>query len=184
MIISLTGTPGTGKTSISKLLNKNNIDIIHLNNVIAKHKSIFKMDHKRKTKIVDIDKLNKIIGEIINKNNLIIIEGHFSHLLKYIDKVIVLRCHPSELKIRLNNKNWNKYKIKENIEAEILDIILCECISKYSKNNIFEINTTGMKINEISLNIIDMINNNFTNNQDYYVGKIDWSNEIFNIEII
>ena len=181
MIISLTGTPGTGKTSISKLLEKNNIDIIHLNNLIEKNKSKFEFDYKRKTKIIDIDELNKIIEKKINKDDLIIIEGHLSHLLNNLDKIIILRCHPLELKNRLNKRKWNKNKIKENIESEILDIILCECVSKYSKNNIFEVNTTGIKINDLSQEIINIINNNFIDNKNYYIGKIDWSDEIFNI---
>ena len=181
MIISLTGTPGTGKTSISRKLKKNNINIIHLNDIIAKNKNIYEIDNKRNTKIVEISKLNKIIRNEINIGFLTIIEGHLSHLLNTIDKVIILRCHPFELKNRLLKKRWNQNKIKENIESEILDIILCECVSNYSINDIFEIDTTGKNINDISINIFNIIKNNFKNNNNFRIGKIDWSDEILNI---
>ena len=56
MNISLTGTPGTGKTSISRILFKNKIDILHLNEIIEKNNFKFKVDKDRKTKIIEIEK--------------------------------------------------------------------------------------------------------------------------------
>lgn len=183
MIISLTGTPGTGKTSISRFLRKNNINIIDLNKIINKNKSLWKIDYKRNTLIIDIKKLNNLIKNESINNNIILIDGHLSHLLSNIDKVILLRCQPKELINRLKKRKWKNNKIIENVEAEILDIILCECVNKYSKKNIFEIDTTKKKINEISNIILEIINNNFKNTKDYSIGKINWSNEIFNIKL-
>ena len=183
MKISLTGTPGTGKTTISRMF-KNEVEIIHLNFLVNKYKNLWEYDNFRKTKIIDIDKLNEIVDNYIytkiSNNNIILIEGHLSHLLKGVDKVILLRLHPLELKKRLKKRKWEKNKIKENIESEILDIILCECIENFSNSDIFEIDTTGKEIKDI-YNIIDcIIKNNFKIYPKYLIGKIDWSNEIFN----
>lgn len=174
MIISLTGTPGTGKTSISKILRQNNINIIDLNKIINKNKTLWKSDKKRNTLIVDIVKLNDIVKNEIIDDSLFLIEGHLSHLLNDIDKVILLRCHPLELKKRLKKRKWGNNKISENVESEILDVILCECVSNYLKNNIFEIDTTKQNINEISNIILEIINDNFKNNKSYSIGKINW----------
>jgi adenylate kinase len=183
MIISLTGTPGTGKTSISRILYKNKIDILHINKIITKKNIKFEIDQRRKTKIIDIENLNKYIEKKINnKKNLLVIEGHLSHLLNNIDKVIILRCHPEELRKRLLKKKWNKNKINENIESEILDIILCESLSNHSKKDIYEIDTTGKTTNLISSLILDIIKNNFKEKEIYKIGSIDWSEEIFNIK--
>ena len=108
MNVSLTGTPGTGKTSIAKFLINNNIDVINLNEIISKNNFKCEIDEIRHTKIVEIDLLNKIIEKEINKNKILIIEGHLSHLLKYINKVIILRCNPNELKKRLLERRWNQ----------------------------------------------------------------------------
>ena len=69
MNISLTGTPGTGKTSISRILFKNKIDILHLNEIIEKNNFKFKVDKDRKTKIIEIEKLNKYVVDNFNKKN-------------------------------------------------------------------------------------------------------------------
>jgi len=183
MIISLTGTPGTGKTSISRILSKNKIEIINLNKIITK-KIKFAYDKKRKTKIIEIENLNKYFYNNIKNEHLLIIEGHLSHLLNCIDKVIILRCHPRELNQRLLKRKWNKNKINENIESEILDIILCETLTSHPKENIFEIDTTGKSINSIGIIILDIIKNNFKEKKIYKIGNINWSEEIFNIKFL
>ena len=57
-----------------------------------------------------------------------IIDSHLSHLLppKIIDKVIVLRCDPTELERRLRKKGWSRKKIQENVEAEMIGLIAWE----------------------------------------------------------
>ena len=78
---ALTGTPGTGKTSISKLLGLN---IIALSDY-------YKESSEGKTEsgewIIDIDKIKKNV--LITEDS--ILEGHFSHEFDNIDKIIVLR---------------------------------------------------------------------------------------------
>ena len=182
MNISLTGTPGTGKTSVSRFLLKHKIEILDLNRLIIKKNLIIDYDKKRKTNIVDIIKLNKYFDNYLIKNNLLIIEGHLSHLLNCIDIVIILRCSPIELKKRLLKRKWNKNKINENIESEILDIILCESLKFQSKKNIFEIDTTNKTIDSLGLIILNIIKNNFKQEKIYKIGNIDWSEEIFNIK--
>ena len=182
MNISLTGTPGTGKTSISRFLSQHDIKILDLKKLIFKENLISAFDKKRNTNIIDINKINKYFENNIYRNGLLIIEGHLSHLLKCIDKVILLRCNPKELKIRLLKRRWNKNKIKENIESEILDIILCECLKLQSKKNIFEIDTTKMSVESLGNIILKIIENNFKQEKIYKIGQIDWSEEIFNIK--
>ncbi len=184
MYISLTGTPGTGKTSVSRILYKNNVEILNLNKIIKKKEFKFEFDKNRKTKIVEIEKINEYIKENIKNHKLLIIEGHLSHLLSCIDKVILLRCHPKELKERLLKRRWNKKKIIENIESEILDIILCESVSIHSSKNIFEIDTTGKSIKTIAFSILNIINDNFNKKEIYKIGNIDWSEEILNLKVI
>jgi len=60
--VIVTGTPATGKTTLSKKLAKK-LDFYYLdvNESIKKHKLSEGYDKKRKTKIVDVDKLNKFL---------------------------------------------------------------------------------------------------------------------------
>ena len=46
-----------------------------------------------------------------------------------------------ELEMRLKSRGYSEEKIKENIEAEALDVILVEAFEWCKK--VFEVNTTG-----------------------------------------
>ncbi|RLF29895.1 MAG: hypothetical protein DRN05_00570 [Thermoplasmata archaeon] len=179
MLVGISGTPGTGKTSVSYLLKKNGYKIVDLNKTAIKKGFITGIDKKRNSKIIDIDRLDTYIKEkYADITDIIFVEGHIAHLLQNIDKIIILRCHPDELKKRLIQKKWRKEKIMENIEAEILDIILCETTDIHPEENIFEIDTTQKPIETVAGSIIEIIKNEFKPMKKYNIGKIDWSEEI------
>jgi len=176
MLIAITGTPGTGKSCVSTILRKLGYEVIDLNK-ISTEKFVISIDRKRNSKIIDTNKLNRYVKENYAKKDTIFVEGHLSHLLKSVDKVIILRCHPNELKKRLTTKGWKTEKISENVEAEILDIILCETIDLHPIKNVFEIDTTGKSIDDVSSSIKDMVKNKFKQMKKYNIGYIDWSEE-------
>jgi adenylate kinase len=178
MIIALTGTPGTGKTSVAEVLKSRGFEIVDLNKVACENNFILGKDKHRDSNIVDIEKFNNYVVENYISKDFVLIEGHLSHLLKSAEKIIILRCHPDNLKTNLSKKGWKTVKIKENIEAEILDIILCESIELHKKNDIFEIDVTNNKVENIADIITDLIKNKFKSNEKYKVGRIDWSEEI------
>jgi len=178
MIVAITGTPGIGKTSVSEVLRKKEFDIVDLNKVAVEKQFLVGVDKDRDSKIVDVDKLSKHIEKNHDGEDVVFIDGHLSHLLNAVDKVIVLRCHPKILKKRLSAKNWKKQKIKENLEAEILDIILCETAELHSRENVFEIDTTDKNVDDAAECILEIIKNNFEHMKKYNMGNIDWSEEI------
>lgn len=178
MLVSISGTPGTGKTSVSKILEQKNFNVVDLNKLAIEKNFVIGFDKKRHSNIIDINLLNKYIAKNYAKKGIVFIEGHLSHLLKNIDKVIILRCHPSVLKKRLAKKNWNEQKIKENIDAETLDIVLCESVEIHHKKNIFEIDTTDKNTDQVASCIIEIVENKFKPMKKYNIGYIDWSEEI------
>jgi adenylate kinase len=178
MIIALTGTPGTGKTSIAEVLKSKGFEVVDLNKEACENNFILGKDTTRESNIIDIDKFNKYAFDKYCGKEIVIIEGHLSHLLKIVEKIIILRCHPDTLKRNLLNKGWKKEKIMENLEAEILDIILCETIEIHKENNIFEIDVSDKSVENISYMIIELIKTKFKMMKKYKIGKIDWSEEI------
>lgn len=113
MIIALTGTPGTGKTSISKVLQEKGFEVVDLNRIACEKDFLIGTDKKRDSKIVDIDKINRYIEKNYIGKDVVIVEGHISHLLKIVDKVIILRCHPKQLeKIYLKGDGKRKRLMK------------------------------------------------------------------------
>lgn len=184
MLIGLTGTPGTGKTSVSTFLEeKRQWKVIHLNELIKEEHLYTEIDEKRDAVIADMEiireYLMKNIDEWKNKNckeekNVVIIESHLSHHIA--DIVIVLRVHPHELEIRLKTRNYSEAKIQENIEAEALDMILVEAVEWC--NEVFEVNTTGKSVEKVGQEVekvIDCIlNENEEELTEYKPGSIDW----------
>ena len=161
----ITGTPGTGKTTLSKKLAKKlNFYYMDVNKLISKYNLSEGYDKKRKTKIIDIKKLNKCISKEINlikklkfkEYNGIIIDSHLSHYIpkKYVDLCIVARCDIKELNKRLKKKGFHQPKIKENLQAEIFEI--CYNEAKRKKHEIISVDTSkGFNINDLIRKIGD-----------------------------
>ena len=163
-IIIITGSVGTGKTTLAKkLCNKLLLEYIDVNKIIAKYRIAVGYDRKRRSKIVDAEKLIKaLIKEINNikkankkysKNkakNGIVIDSHLSHCLpkKYVDLCIVTKCELKELKKRLKRRKYPEEKIRENLDAEIFDICLNEAREEGHKAIVID-TTKGINISEI-----------------------------------
>ncbi len=181
MIIGLSGTPGTGKSTVSKLLNDMDFTILNLNEIAEQQNLLKSFDERRQTYEVDLKGLETFIKnryeemKICKEPKPWILEGHLAHLINILDVVIILRCHPSELRVRLTNKNWPSDKVQENLEAEALDVITVEAIEKYGEDKTFEIDTTNVKPTEIVKKILRIINGD---RKEFKSGNIDWSEEI------
>ncbi|RLG25816.1 adenylate kinase [Methanosarcinales archaeon] len=181
MKIALTGTPGTGKTTVAALLKKTT-RIIDLNSLIKDKKLYTGVDRKRKSLIADLTEIQIHINHITTStepvDSVIIIEGHLSHMLKGTDAVIVLRCHPRILKKRLEDRGYTGSKIDENAQAEALDIILCEAIDACDK--VYETDTTS-RTPEETLSAVEEIIRSIKLKErispEYLPGTIDWIEE-------
>lgn len=138
-VICVTGTPGTGKTMLSKKLARE-LGFLHfeVKKFISKNKIFEGYDKKRKTRIVDVKKLNKeLISTIKSRNGIngMVIDSHLSHYLpgKYVDLCIVARCDIKELNKRLKRRGYKKGKIEENLQAEIFEVCKEEALEMRHK---------------------------------------------------
>jgi adenylate kinase len=130
MAIVVTGTPGTGKTTLAKALaKKHKLAYIDVSKLIKEKRIYDSYDRKRKCFVVDTKKLNRELIKIIKKNNKVVIDSHLSHYLpkKHVDLCIVVRCRNlKELKKRLIKRGYSSEKVRENLYAEIFDTCLSE----------------------------------------------------------
>ena len=131
--IIVTGTPGSGKTTVAMRLAKH-LDFLYIdvNKIISKHKLSQGSDRTRKCKIIDTKELNKHLKLIIKQNNNSVIDSHLSHFLpkSSVDLCIITRCNLKLLKSRLKRRDYSKDKIEENIEVEIMEVIPNEVAEK------------------------------------------------------
>lgn len=166
MKIALTGTPGVGKTEVANELEKKGYRLLRIEEIADRF--VIGYDKERDSKIVDEEKMSEYIKKLEEGDEILIIEGHLSHLTN-VDGVIILRCHPAELKKRLEGKKWREKKIKENLEAEALDIILERTLEKHER--VWEIDTTGKKLNEV----VEEVERIIKEMPSPFYGKIDYS---------
>ena len=172
MIVAISGTPCTGKTSATKEIKKiADVNIISIHSIFARKKIPYEYDKKRGTKAVSIRDLKIAIMKEIKKEETNVIEGHLAHFLD-ADLTIILRCRPDILVKRMQRRKWTKSKIAENVQSEILDAATIEALNK--TNSVIEIDTSAKKPKEIA-QVIKKLLNNYALRKKYTAGRIDWS---------
>ncbi|MBR5954015.1 MAG: adenylate kinase family protein, partial [Methanobrevibacter sp.] len=126
--IFITGTPCTGKTTVSEALsNRLGCKLIKINDLAIENDFVLGIDEDKGYKVIDIDALNDKVLEIISQNDeLLIFEWHLAHLCSGADKIIVLRVHPDILRVRLEERDYSESKIRENLEAEAMGVCTAE----------------------------------------------------------
>lgn len=151
-VITVSGSPGTGKTTIAHLIEKKlKYAYVDVNKMIDEHNICDEYDTARRCKVIDSEKLNAMLIKMIKKSNdNVVIDSHLSHLLpkKYVDLCIITRCDLKILKKRLEQRGYNEKKVRENLDAEIFDLCLSEAEER--GHNIMTIDTSR-KINEKGL---------------------------------
>lgn len=116
--IIVSGSPGTGKTALSrKLAEKLDFQYIDVNKVIKKYNISEGYDKKRKSKIIDTNKLNKaLIKEISNFNKMIVNEENNEQIpiKKNIKKDSIKKYNKNNAIKKINIKNLIINKIINN----------------------------------------------------------------------
>ncbi len=145
---AITGTPGVGKSTIASRLA---IDapVVHLNDVVDAEGIDRGRDPVRGSKVVDLDALAAWFA--VQPAD-VVVESHLAHVLP-VDRVVVLRCHPDELRTRLHNRAAEHddpdAMIDENAEAERLDLVLAEAVERHGRDKVYEIDTTDRPVDAV-----------------------------------
>ena len=133
-VFAITGTPGTGKTTVSRILsNKLEAHHIKLSSYSKENGYILEEDEERDTSIVDMDALGVAIQKEITGKKIVILDGHFGQDLldpDDVERVFILRKQPWDLKTVLYQREYSSEKVWENLEAEIMGVITHDDISR------------------------------------------------------
>lgn len=170
MMCGITGTPGTGKSTVADELGRTGYPVLHLSDTVAGY--VIGDDGDRDTLIIDEDAWIQGFTPFQG-----IIEGHLAHLLP-CDRIVVLRCRPDVLKERLKKRGYGAGKIHENVLAEALDVILIETVESFQPEQVYELDTTDKSIGECRTIIDQFLRGAIPAS----FGRIDWSLYIGMIE--
>jgi len=142
--VLVTGVPGCGKTTLSKLwCKKYGWKYISLNEIVKTKKLYSKIDSDG-ARVADLVHLEAEVNRILSKTDKpVIIDGHLGcDLHLNAELIIVLRLNPKILKKRLTARKYSFEKIAQNVEAEILDYCAILSGKNYPKLKTFEIDAT------------------------------------------
>lgn len=163
MTCGITGTPGTGKSAVSEVLRSRGYQVIRQNDTMEPY--LTGTDEDRDARIVDTDAWADEYTLTAP-----FIEGHLVHLLD-CDHIVVLRCRPDLLKARLAGRGYSAEKIRENCEAEAMDLILSEAYDVQGEERLLEIDTTDRSPEACA----DLIEGFIQGTVPPSCGSIDWS---------
>ncbi|QGA80259.1 adenylate kinase family protein [Candidatus Nanohalobium constans] len=163
MKITLTGTPGTGKTTVSDKLAERGYDVVHLTRYFEENDIGEEKAGEREVRIGQM--VDSLESEEFPED--VVIEGHLSHHFPS-DACVVLRCRPDMLEERLSSRDYSDRKIEENVEAEKLDIVLSEAVQ--NQETVIEVDTTGKTVEST---IKEILNSLSREESDY--GGVDWT---------
>lgn len=147
MRVAVTGTPGTGKTTAVDLV-QTKLEVVHLNDLVRRDGLTEGHDEDRDTLVVDVD----AVRERLAGREDLLVESHVAHHLD-ADRVIVLRCHPDELRERLEERGEPEAKVTENAESEALDLVLSEAVRRHGTDGVYEIDTTDRSPESVAADV-------------------------------
>ncbi len=125
LLIAVTGTPGSGKSTFARRLGKSLGDslIIEINELVKRYRLYSKKD-RFGTMIVDLGRLNRNVAGLLRKKKTctVILVGHLAPELRLRYRIaVVTRCRLGELVKRLEKRKYPREMMVENIASEAID---------------------------------------------------------------
>jgi len=153
-VILFTGTPGVGKTAVSRLLASRLGGLyVNLGELVERENLVSGVDEERGTLIADVDRVSERLKKIVDASDRdVIVDGHYAVDVVPAEKVslvFVLRRDPDELRRLLESRGFEGEKLRENLAAEILDVCLCDAVRACGSDRVCEIDASGKEVEEV-----------------------------------
>ncbi len=137
-MVGIAGTPGTGKTAVGDELARRGERVVRVSDTVGP----FVVAEVNGVREVDEEAWAAAFQPVDGY-----VEGGLAHLLP-CDRLVILRCRPDVLERRLATRGYSPAKVRENVEAEALDVVLCEALDLHSPDRLLEIETTEREVGE------------------------------------
>lgn len=174
-VLVVTGTPGVGKTMVSKVLAERLEGLyISLTDIVKRENLRLYMDSERDTIVADLRVLSDRVSNIINESSCdVVVDGHYASEVvssEVVSYAFVLRIEPDKLRQRLRERGYSEEKVLENLASEVLDVCLFDAVARYGVEKVDEIEVTYKDVDEIIEEILAVLNGRTKAKS----GKVDW----------
>jgi adenylate kinase len=142
--VALSGTPGTGKSAVAAALRRRwtSIEVGDLAVAVGAGRRVAGGVE------VDLPRLRRRLANGTVLDGIDFVAGHLAHLLP-LRGVVLLRCHPAELELRLSRaRRGSPSDRRENATAEATDVLLVEAVR--SGRTVWEVDTTGRTVASVA----------------------------------
>lgn len=143
-IIAVSGTPGTGKTTLSRLLcERTGWQYVSGQDIIDRFSLAEEYDQQRECVVVDVDAFVKATLEVVKSHKgIVVVDSHLSHELDVscVLRVLITTCSQKNLIDRLSAREYSAHKIRENLDAELFKVCLVEARDK--GHDVIEVDTS------------------------------------------
>ena len=173
--IIVTGTPGVGKTLVSKALTERlSGRYLGVTDLAMKENIVLRADSERNTMVVDLRKLSDRIQNIICTSLVdVVVDGHYASDVVSSDLVsyaFVLRINPDTLRERLRVRGYSTDKVLENVASEVLGVCLFDAVARFGVGKVDEIDVTHKALKDVVEEILAVLRGCV----EAGVGKVDW----------
>jgi adenylate kinase len=176
-VTALTGTPGTGKSTVAETMVGRGWRTVELNELARASGAVTGRDDQRGTDEVDVDLLRAAVGaelSAVPEDARVVLVSHMAHLMP-CDAIVVLRCSPRELEARLAGRGWPEAKVHENVEAEAVGVVLVEAMEVEPPVPVYELDTTRQEAEATVAAIEEALAGE---RPGLEAGWVDWSEEV------
>ncbi|KAG3113412.1 hypothetical protein PI124_g7940 [Phytophthora idaei] len=140
--ILVTGTPGTGKTSMCQQLAERSLLLTHLNvGDLVKERGLHNgRDEEFDCFVLDEDKVCDEMEDMMAEGGRVV-DFHTCDFFpeRWFDLVVVLRVDNTTLFDRLQKRGYSEKKVAENVECEIMEVVLQEARESYAPEIVQEL---------------------------------------------
>ena len=131
--ILITGTPGTGKTTLSEQVAEScNLRHINVGQWVAEKALHDGRDETFDCFILNEDKVVDAMEDVMSEGGNVV-DFHSVDFFpkRWFDLVLVLTSETSTLYDRLTARKYKEFKVRENVECEIMQVVLNEAYESY-----------------------------------------------------
>lgn len=139
-VLAVSGTPGTGKTTLCEALAAAGWQVMSLTDLAEQHGCMGPVDEADGAAPIDVHRLAEA-WEAPEEGRWLV-DGHLAHLLE-VDGIVLLRCRPSVLNDRLSARGYEARKVKANVEWEMTAGHWAELMEFEIELPLLELDTTG-----------------------------------------
>ncbi|KAM3967521.1 adenylate kinase isoenzyme 6 [Aphomia sociella] len=154
--ILITGTPGVGKSTVSRLLaDRLKFTWREVSKLAEEHNCLDEYDPEYQCPFLNEDKLLDIMeGMMSNGGNIVDYHGCDFFPERWFDGVFVIRTNNTVLYDRLTQRGYKGKKLEDNVQCEIFETLLEEAQSSYKPEIVNELQNDTQEQLETNINAI------------------------------